>query len=223
MKRLTIVAAALAPLPAFAASDPRVLVQLMTGVVLLFAVVLGLYFLLRLGFQAYETLFNKDNLQRNDYKPVTLVKFIAGLSIIATAFLQPISIMNMFNDVTGVGTVCMVMTPSGLENNMVDISEMLGDGCLSSFKSDLGTYVDTEGFNDEQLKLYIGLVQLVSFIFFIAGGVYLMRHIIGERNVKVTAFQAVVIMFVASAFISFNGIIHYVEDIRAEEVDGVST
>tara|TARA_B100000809_G_scaffold253250_1_gene289047 strand:+ start:888 stop:1556 length:669 start_codon:yes stop_codon:yes gene_type:complete len=221
--RLFFVLMTLMPLPALAASDPRTLVQLMTGLVVIIAIVLGLAFFLKLGVQAYQTLFNKDNLQRTEHQPLSLVKFLLGITVIASAFFQPMSLMNMFNDISGVGAVCMVMTPEGLDKNIVDITTLLGSGCLEGFKSDLGTYVDTEGFDDSQLKLYIGLIQLVSFVFFITGATYLIRNILGEKNIKITPTQALIIMFVASMFISFNGIIKYVEDVRSEDSVEVSS
>ncbi|MBE8232905.1 MAG: hypothetical protein HAW67_04160 [Endozoicomonadaceae bacterium] len=172
-----------------------------------------LVFVLIIGNRAKDTLFNKDNMQRGNHPPLTVVRFLLALSLTFGVFLSPTTLMNMLNDLTGVGDVCLVMRPEGMDATKFNLDKLFGSSCYESFKKDLSVYLDADGIEQKKLRMFLGLIQLSGFIFFLHGGAYLVRNVLAEQNLKHTTAQSVVMLIVSGVVIQVNGLLQYVSDL----------
>ena len=218
-----IILTSLTSLPAYAGSDPEVVLQLLFKILFGTSILIMFFLFIRIATKAKETLFNKDDLQRTGYRPMTVTKFFLGIALTFGLFWQPATIMNLFNDVTGVGDVCLVTDIDKLPRSGRAVKDVLGTGCFDQFKKDLGDYVEADELDQRRLKLFIGLIQLTGFVFFMYGGVYLIRHIMGEQNLKHSVMASIVILLSSSTVVSVNGLISYVSDLSGKNDVVVST
>lgn len=183
-----------------------------------FGMVAGLILMLWLSINFSLSLMEKENqgkLQQMDYKPVSLFRYLIGLSLGMVLFFQPFTMMTLIGDLFNKddSTVCLVVT---IDDPWSTIVGKGGIDCLNEIKRDIAGSVDVEGLDDNALTLFFGALQLVSFIFLLIGAGYFMMNMLGARNMKITTGRALIIVVAASALMVSPSLISMANDLRGD-------
>jgi hypothetical protein len=181
-------------------------------------VVLGFGFVLGFGLVVFGCIFllwqvlDKDYLARRDIKPMSFFKLI-GLLAIASAMAVPFNLLNILNDLTGFGDVCLVSDVSVSHMDWTNNAS----ACIEKMQKNaegLLQYTNNEKLKNANLPLLLGIVQLTGITFFMGSLFTLGKHVLGYRDQKLTVGAAFLALIMSSIVISAPSITKYIEEFR---------
>jgi hypothetical protein len=179
------------------------------------AALVSIIFFIMVSVNYFRQVMDKDSLSKRDLKPMSLVKFIAGI-VLASALFTPMRTMSLFNDLTGVEgngyKMCLAL------DVQLEQYKSWAPGvtkCLDKAKEQVTKVTkEPEGLDMAKLELLFGLLQLLALGFFIGSAIMLFQHILGYRNLKITVGAALISMVMSSVMMAAPGVANYISDLR---------
>lgn len=185
---------------------------------LLISILASLFLLLLGGVYLTMQVVDKDSLAKRDLKPMTALKFV-GIMCLASVMYMPISAIVFLNDISGLAPsdssdmdICLV--------NDVSISNYTwtnsASDCLTEMEEkikSLTSTLDDEHLDAANLPLLLKVMQTVCLGFFVSSCIVLGKHMLGYRNVKLSASSALLAMFVSAVLFASPNLIDYWNDI----------
>lgn len=167
----------------------------------------------------------KDSLGRRDMKPMNIAKFIAGI-VLCSVLITPFSAMRMIGDISGLSSngrpMCFVTGVSAKSVSWAQDASSCMDHVEERLKSVSGfTEVSKEGM--DYVKLFFGIVQLSSVVFFGNSVTTLLRHVFGYRNIQVSVGGAFGAMTASSILFMLPNVAYYIQDVFATSTPVIST
>jgi len=204
------------------------LVTILTNVILRLSFLVSIIVLLITGVLYALKTFDENAISKRDLKPMTFLKFIAGIALASLLF-APLNSMKLFNDLTGLHiegdermSICSVVE--------IDVAhfewENNANACINKVEDrfeELAKYKNEDRLSTFNFGLMFGVIQLIALGFMLNSGVTLAKHIWGFRQVKTSVGGAFIAMTMASAVFASPNIVAYIQDLRGGNQSPVNT
>jgi hypothetical protein len=199
----------------------EVLVTILTNVAINLAFLISLIVLLVTGVLFAMKTFDPNSISQRDLKPMSILKFVAGL-MLASVLFTPLHSMEFINDLTGLSNSKTGMAMCSVVKINVKHFEWANDAesCISHVEdsfSKVAQYTNKDHVETANFGLLFGIIQLLSIGFMISSCVILAKHIWGFRQVKITVGQALISLVLSSIVFASPNAVKYYEDFKGEQ------
>jgi hypothetical protein len=101
-------------------------------------------------------------------------------------------------------------------------SGQASDACFASMLQDLDGAIDTSQFNQSQIRLFLGVVQLISVGFMGFAAVMFIMNMAGDRNLTLTTGKSIGVMFASTIVFAAPALVAYAVDLFTRTAPAMS-